>query len=73
MPRREHLLRIGLADLVLDTPTSNGCASVADCLWAATPVLTQLGQRMSSRIAASMLHAAGLAECITHSLEECVA
>src|SRR5262249_12670901 len=66
----EHLARLALADLFLDTLPYNAHTTAADSLWAGVPVVTQLGQAMAGRVAASMLTAAGLPELITHSAEE---
>jgi len=42
----------------------------SDALWAGLPVLTCIGETFPARVAASLLHAVGLPELITHSLEE---
>jgi predicted O-linked N-acetylglucosamine transferase (SPINDLY family) len=66
----EHLGRHSLADLYLDTLPYNAHSTACDALWAGVPVLTCAGQSFPSRAAASALHAVGLPELITHSLEE---
>lgn len=43
LPKREHILRITLADLVLDTIDRNSHSVSVDCLWAGVPVITSLG------------------------------
>jgi Glycosyl transferase family 41 len=48
----------------------NGHTTTSDALWAGTPVLTCAGQTFVSRVAGSLLHAAGLTELVTTSLEE---
>ena len=70
LPRAEHLARIYLVDIMLDTSTYNGCSSVADALWGGTPVVTMAVDRMCARMGASVLKAAGAAELITHTLEQ---
>jgi predicted O-linked N-acetylglucosamine transferase (SPINDLY family) len=66
----DHLARLGLADLFLDTLHYNAHASAADALWAGLPVLTCSGATFASRVAGSLLHAAGLSELVTSSLAE---
>jgi predicted O-linked N-acetylglucosamine transferase (SPINDLY family) len=65
----DHLARLKLADLFLDTLPYNAHATAADALWAGLPVLTCLGERFAGRVAASLLHAVGLAELVTDSLD----
>jgi predicted O-linked N-acetylglucosamine transferase (SPINDLY family) len=66
----EHLARLALADLYLDTLPYNAHSTACDALWAGVPVLTCTGRNMPSRVAASALTAVGLPELITSSLEE---
>jgi predicted O-linked N-acetylglucosamine transferase (SPINDLY family) len=65
-----HLARQQLADLMLDTIPYNGHMTSSDALWAGVPLVTVLGTAFAGRVAASQLQAAGLAELITHSLED---
>ncbi|MDH5527068.1 MAG: tetratricopeptide repeat protein [Nitrospirota bacterium] len=60
----DHLARLGLADLFLDTTPYNAHATAVDALWAGVPVLTVPGESMAARIAASLLTAAGLTDLI---------
>jgi predicted O-linked N-acetylglucosamine transferase (SPINDLY family) len=64
----EHLARIGLADLYLDTFPYNAHATACEFLWAGVPVLTLCGGGYAGRAGASILMAAGLDTLITHSL-----
>jgi protein O-GlcNAc transferase len=66
----EHLARLSLADLYLDTFPYNAHSTACDALWAGVPVLTCAGRGFASRVAASALHAAGLPQLITASLGE---
>jgi predicted O-linked N-acetylglucosamine transferase (SPINDLY family) len=66
----EHLARLQLADLFLDTLPFNAGATGSDALWAGVPLVTCSGQTFVARYAASLLHAAGMPELITHSLEQ---
>jgi predicted O-linked N-acetylglucosamine transferase (SPINDLY family) len=64
----EHLARHRQADLFLDTLPCNAHTTASDALWAGLPVLTCAGRTFPGRVAASLLHAAGLAELVTDSL-----
>jgi predicted O-linked N-acetylglucosamine transferase (SPINDLY family) len=66
----DHLARYRVADLFLDTLPYNAHATATDALWAGLPVLTCMGSTFASRVAASLLKAAGLPELITNSLQE---
>lgn len=68
--RKEHLSRLRLADLFLDTPNYNAHATAADALWAGLPILTLIGETFAGRVAASQLSALGMKEMIVHSDEE---
>lgn len=65
----DHLARYRLADLFLDTLPYNAHTTACDALWAGLPVLTRTGQCFASRVAASLLHAAGLPDLVTDSAE----
>lgn len=64
LPLNEHLSRLGLADLALDTFRYNGGATTANALFAGVPVVAKLGGHFVSRMSASNLAAAGLPELI---------
>lgn len=66
----EYLARYRHADLFLDTAPFNGGATVSDALSMGVPVVTLAGESMAARMAGSALHALGLDELITRSLEE---
>jgi predicted O-linked N-acetylglucosamine transferase (SPINDLY family) len=66
----EHLARLTRADLFLDTLPYNAHTTASDTLWAGVPVVTCLGPTFAGRVAASLLHAVGLSELATNSLEE---
>ena len=53
----DHLARIGLADLALDTRIVNGHTTTSDCLWVDLPVITLKGTHFPSRVSASLLKA----------------
>lgn len=64
LPREWHLARVQLADLFLDTSPYGAHTTTGDALRAGVPVLTVPGATFASRVAASMLDAARLPECI---------
>ena len=64
----DHLARLSLADLFLDTLPCNAHTTAVDALWAGLPVLTCVGSTFPGRVAASLLHAIGLPEMVTPSL-----
>ena len=64
----DHLARLGLADLFLDTLPCNAHTTASDALWAGLPVLTCKGSTFAGRVAASLLHAVGLPELVADSL-----
>jgi protein O-GlcNAc transferase len=70
VPIAEHLARHALADLFLDTLPYNAHTTTSDALWMGVPVVTCAGETFSSRVAGSLLRAAGLPELITGSLRE---
>jgi protein O-GlcNAc transferase len=70
VPPDRHLARHGLADLSLDTLPYTAHTTASDALWAGLPVLTCLGPTFAGRVAASLLHAVGVPELVTTSLEE---
>jgi protein O-GlcNAc transferase len=69
-PYDEHLARLQLADLFLDTLPFNAGTTASDSLWAGLPLLTCAGDALSARMAGSLLKAVDLPELITHGAEE---
>jgi predicted O-linked N-acetylglucosamine transferase (SPINDLY family) len=71
LPHNEdHLARARLADIFLDTLYYNAHTTASDALWAGVPVLTCPGSTFASRVAGSLLHAVGMPELITRSLQD---
>ncbi|KIC24475.1 O-linked N-acetylglucosamine transferase, SPINDLY family protein [Leisingera sp. ANG-M6] len=68
--RADHLARLPLADLVLDSFTVNAAAAARDALAAGVPVLTLPGQQSAARTSASLLQAAGLPDMIAESMQD---
>lgn len=69
----EHLARIALADLSLDTWPYNMHVTCADTLFAGVPVLTLKGRTFPGRVAESILNAAGLADLVSATKEAYIA
>ena len=69
-PQAEHLARLSLADLMLDTLPYNAHTTTSDALLMGVPVVTCMGETFAGRVTGSLLRAAGLPELVTHSLEE---
>jgi protein O-GlcNAc transferase len=70
VPIADHLARHALADLFLDTLPYNAHTTASDAIWMGLPVVTCPGETFTSRVAGSLLHAAGLPELVTSSLAE---
>ena len=70
LPKNEHLARLRLADMALDTRIVSGAATTSDSLWAGVPVITLQGNNFASRMSSSILRGIGLSETIAHSLED---
>ena len=62
LSKQEHLARISLADLVLDSWVYNGHSSTVDAIQARVPILCCLGSNWASRTSASILQSLGLGE-----------
>ena len=69
LPMAEHVARMRLADLFLDTHPYGSGATGSTVLRAGVPMLTLMGESYVSRMAASQLHAVGLPELVTTSPE----
>jgi len=66
----EHLARLRLADLFIDTLPYNAHTTASDALWVGLPVITQVGDTFAGRVAASLLYAVGLPELVVSSDDE---
>jgi predicted O-linked N-acetylglucosamine transferase (SPINDLY family) len=65
----EHLARLPLADVYLDTTPFSGGATASDVLWAGVPLLAYAGDAFAARMSGSLLQALGLPELITTDLQ----
>jgi len=68
----DHLARLALADLFLDTYPYNAHTTASDALRAGVPVITLRGRTFASRVATSLLAAVGLDELSNAPVEEYV-
>ncbi|MDQ2104216.1 O-linked N-acetylglucosamine transferase, SPINDLY family protein [Azospirillum isscasi] len=66
----DHLSRLQNADLMLDTLHYGGHTTASDALWVGLPVVTCPGRTLQSRVAASLLHAAGIPGFVAESLAQ---
>jgi protein O-GlcNAc transferase len=71
VPMPDHLARYRLADLALDTFPYTSHTTASDALWTGCPLVTCAGETFASRVAGSILIAAGLPELVTQSLADC--
>lgn len=70
LPMPDHIARLQLADLALDTFPYGFGATGSTILRAGVPMITLLGDSYVGRMAASQLHAVGLQELVTTSPED---
>lgn len=71
VPRVEdHLARYRLADVFLDTSPYNAHTTTADALFSGCPVVTCMGDSFASRVAGSLIQAAGMPELVANNWEE---
>jgi predicted O-linked N-acetylglucosamine transferase (SPINDLY family) len=73
MAQAEHLARLQLADLVLDTAPYGAHTTASDALWAGVPIVTCAGETFASRVAGSLLHAVGLPELVAKGTDDYLA
>jgi len=67
---QQHMSRLALADVFIDTWPCNAHTTASDALWAGVPVVTYSGPSFASRVAASLLDAVGLPELATSTLPD---
>jgi predicted O-linked N-acetylglucosamine transferase (SPINDLY family) len=65
----EHLARLAL-DVALDTVPCNSHTTGSDALWTGVPLVTLPADSFVGRVGASLLHAVGLPELVTHDETE---
>jgi predicted O-linked N-acetylglucosamine transferase (SPINDLY family) len=62
LPGSDHLERLASADIALDTFPYTSHTTASDALWAGVPLITTYGDTFASRVAYSILAAAGCAD-----------
>lgn len=70
LPQAEHLARLRVADLLLDTSPYSSHTTASDALWMGLPLVALRGRGFAARVSSSILHAAGLEELIADSLPQ---
>ena len=63
----DHLARFKVIDVALDAFPWGSHTTASEALWAGCPVVTRAGDTFASRVAGSLLRAAGLPELITYT------
>jgi predicted O-linked N-acetylglucosamine transferase (SPINDLY family) len=66
----EHLARLTVADIFLDTLPYNAHTTASDALRCGVPVVTCSGESFAARVAGSLLHAIGITETIARDMGE---
>ena len=69
VPYQQHLERLALADLCLDTAPFNGGTTTSDALWSGLLMVSCAGDAFAARMSGSLLQAIGLPELIAENLE----
>jgi predicted O-linked N-acetylglucosamine transferase (SPINDLY family) len=70
LPMDEFLGALGAADLFLDTFPYGGHSTTSAALYAGLPIVALIGQSFASRVAGSVLHAAGQDDLVAHDLTQ---
>ena len=70
LPIEEHLKRLPLADVFLDTYPYNAHTTASDSVRMGVPIVTLAGQSFASRVAASILSAVNMPELIVNTPED---
>ena len=70
LPHKDHLCRLKLADLFLDTFPCNAHTTASDALRSGVPVLTYKGKTFASRVAASLNYSFGLSDLVAKDDKE---
>ena len=68
--KHRYFSRYRLADLFLDTPQFNAATTACDALWMGLPLLSLQRGHFTSRQAASILSALGMADMVVNTLDD---
>lgn len=71
-PQAEHLARLSLADIALDTLPYASHTTCSDALWVGLPLLTLVGETFPARVAAGLLKTMNLPELVAQTGDEYV-
>ncbi|APG47153.1 UDP-N-acetylglucosamine-peptide N-acetylglucosaminyltransferase [Phaeobacter porticola] len=66
----DHVARLPLADIFLDTFACNAHTTASEMLWSGVPVVTKPGEQFAARVAASIVTAVDCPELIADTDEE---
>jgi predicted O-linked N-acetylglucosamine transferase (SPINDLY family) len=66
----DHLARYAAADLALDTFPYTSHTTGSDALWMGCPLVALCGETFTARVSSSLLVNAGLADLVTHTLDD---
>jgi predicted O-linked N-acetylglucosamine transferase (SPINDLY family) len=69
IPYKNHIDRLQLADLGIDTFPVNGHTTTSEQLWGGLPVLTLKGTNFASRVSESLLNAIGIPELVAPDMQ----
>jgi protein O-GlcNAc transferase len=70
VPQNQHMARLALVDLQLDTFPYNAHTTASDVLWVGCPIVTLSGEGFPSRVCGSMLTTIGVPELIAKSWDD---
>jgi protein O-GlcNAc transferase len=70
LPVEEHLKRLPLADVFLDTYPYNAHTTASDAVRVGVPIVTLVGQSFASRVAASILAAVNMSELVANTPQD---
>lgn len=70
LPLQQHISRLALADISLDTIPYNAHTTASDALWAGIPHIALQGKSFAARVSSSLLNAISMPELITHNLAD---
>jgi predicted O-linked N-acetylglucosamine transferase (SPINDLY family) len=70
MKQTEHLARLALADIALDSFPCTSHTTASDALWAGVPLMTRLGETFTSRVAGGLLRAHGFDELVASDAQD---
>jgi protein O-GlcNAc transferase len=69
-PHEQHMARLALVDVQLDTFPYNAHTTASDALWVGCPIVTFAGESFPSRVCGSLLTTIGVPELIAKSWED---